>query len=155
MKSKGYLLLLLSLLVCSSCQSPAQPEFKLVILKQSASCRVNEPALRELRSAAEIKQVFSPATLLYSEEALPEVDGSSQTVMLLAMGLRPSAGYSIELDQTYRHQDEETIRLNVTFRLPKSEMAATMMTSPCVIFAVSQGGWRQIIAGDTGLVYRR
>ena len=154
MKVKEYFLFL-SMAVCSACQLPVQVESELKILKRSSHCRVAEPTLRQLHTAEEIEQVFAPAAVLQAGESVPMVDFSSQAVMLLAMGQKPSAGYRIDLDPSRLSWGAQTIRLSVNFSSPENEMAATVMTSPCLVFVVRRDGWQEIIAGDTGLVYRR
>ena len=147
--------LLLSMAVCSACQLPVQAQSELKVLKRSSHCSVAEPTLRQLHTAEEIEQVFAPAAVLQAGESVPMVDFSSQAVMLLAMGQKPSAGYRIDIDPSRFSWSAQTIRLSVSFSSPENEMAATVMTSPCLVFVVRRDGWQEIIAGDTGLVYRR
>lgn len=154
MKIKEYLLVF-SMAICSACQLPAQSGSELTVLKRSSHCRVAEPTLRQLHTADEINRVFMPDTLQPGDETVPLGDRSSQAVMLLAMGQKPSPGYRIDLDPDHLSVRAQTLKLSVTFNSPENEMAATVMTSPCLIFAVSRDGWREIVAGDTGLVYRR
>jgi hypothetical protein len=144
-----------SLVLLAGCQMSEQIEnSELTILKRSNQCRVNSPVLRELKTVDEIRQVFMQDSMIKSADQLPDLDLSSHAIMLLAMGQKPSAGYGIEFDPNLIQNEAGILRLSVKFNPPAGDIAATVLTSPCLIFAVRREGLSEIVAGDTGLVYR-
>lgn len=125
------------------------------ILKRSDQCRISEPTFRPLRDMADLHRVMPPSTMMSEQQAALDMDFSTHTVMLLAMGQKPTAGFHIEIDSGgdgLRWQGE-TLRLPVRFTSPVGEVAATVITSPCVIFLLGRDGVQRIVAGDTGLAF--
>lgn len=147
--------LLLSLILLAGCQMSEQMEkSELTILKRSNQCRISSPVLRELKSMDEIGRILKQENMLQKPDPLPDLDLSSYAIMLLAMGQKPSAGYRIEIDPKQIQHAAGVLRLSVQFVPPAGEIAATVLTSPCLIFSVRREGLNEIVAGDTGLVYR-
>lgn len=146
---------LLSLIMCAGCQIPEDTvSHELTILKRSNQCRVDSPSLRQLQSQDEIRKIFLQDSMLGSRDPLPDVDLSTHVIMLLSMGQRPSAGYRIELDPDGLHEESGSLRLSVEFLSPEGGAVATVITSPCLIFSIKREGLQEIVAGDTGLVFR-
>jgi hypothetical protein len=147
--------LLLSLVLLAGCQVPGEIEkSELTILKRSNQCRLSLPVLRELKSMDEINRIFKQESMLQKSEPLPDLDLSVHAIMLLAMGQKPTAGYRIEFDSNKNQYAAGILRLSVKFAPPAGDIAATVLASPCLIFAIKREGLSEIVAGDTGLVYR-
>jgi hypothetical protein len=124
------------------------------ILKRSDQCRLSEPTLRPIRDGADLRRVMPPMEMMGEQQAALDVDFSTQVVMLLAMGRKPTTGFRIEIDTVGLRQQAGTLHLPVRFASPVGEVAATRVTSPCVIFSLRGDGLQRIIAGDTGLSFR-
>jgi hypothetical protein len=153
---KLWYLLLLGLPLYAGCQVQETLDSDLVtVLKRSNQCRIASPELRELKSMQEYRGVFLQDSMTQKSDMMPDVDLSKHVVMLLAMGEKPSAGYAIQFSTADIERDGRTLKLKVKFSPPKGDIAATVITSPCLIFAVKRDGWNEIVAGDTGLVYQR
>jgi hypothetical protein len=125
------------------------------ILKRSDQCRISEPTFRPLRGMADLRRVMPPSTMMSERQTALDIDFSTQTVMLLAMGQKPTAGFHIEIDNSGEGLQWQggILRLPVRFTSPVGEVAATVVTSPCVIFLLGRDGVQRIIAGDTGLTF--
>ncbi len=148
--------LLLGLPLFTGCQMEERLDSDLVtVLKRSNQCRIASPELRELKSMQEYREIFLQDSMMRNSDPMPDIDLSNHAVMLLAMGQKPSAGYAIQFSTADIEKDGETLKLNVKFSPPKGDIAATVITSPCIVFAVKRDGWSEIVAGDTGLVYRK
>lgn len=147
------LLPILSVLLLTDCQSVAEKDgVGLTLLKQSNQCRIMAPQMRLLKTVAEIHQVTGLRTMLNVKPPPLDVDFSAQAVVLLAMGQKPTAGYRIVVDAEQAERRGATLWLPVRFTAPPTgNAAATVITSPCVVFAVARKGLRRIIAGETGL----
>jgi hypothetical protein len=149
-------LLLLILPLFTGCQvQEALDNDVVTVLKRSNQCRITSPELRELKTMQEYRGVFLQDSMMQNSDPVPDIDLSNHVVMLLAMGEKPSAGYAIQFSTADIERDGETLKLNVKFSPPKGDIAATVITSPCLVFAVKRDGWSEIVAGDTGLVYRQ
>ncbi|MEJ2395379.1 MAG: protease complex subunit PrcB family protein [Candidatus Thiodiazotropha sp.] len=148
--------LLLAALLFGGCQSQAEiAENELVILKRSDLCQVAEPTLRQLQSKEDIRRVIAPRAMLDNHQSIPYIDFSTHAIMLLAMGQKPSSGYRIEIDRSRIKENHGVLWLPAQFKSPKNDdMAATMITSPCVIFSLKQNALQKVVAGDTGLVFQ-
>lgn len=148
--------LLLGACLCTGCQMPEESAAsELIVLQRSNQCRVAEPTLRELHTLEEVQQIVSSDFMSKTPETLPKVDLTKYAVMLLAMGQKPSMGYAIEMDSKPLLETAQTIKLNTRFTAPeKGAVVATMITSPCLIFAIKREAGRELVAGDTGLSYQ-
>jgi hypothetical protein len=123
------------------------------ILKRSDQCRITEPTFRPLRDMADLRRVMPPSTMMSERQAALDMDFSTHTVMLLAMGQKPTTGFRIEMDTAGLGQQAGTLRLPVRFVSPAGDVAATMVTSPCIVLSFKRDGVRRIVAGDTGLAF--
>lgn len=88
-----------------------------------------------------------PATLSASEsQALGRpVDWRHERVLVVALAQQPTAGIRVALAPEVPHQSREalSVRLLVT-RPGADEMAAMVLTRPCVVAAIPRGGWRAV-----------
>ena len=150
MKTTG-LSLLLGALLMAGCQRHAEKAgVALTLLRQSSQCGVRTAQIRLLGSMEAIHRLTGLRTVLNAKTPVLEVDFATQAVVLLAMGEQPSVGYRIELEFDGVEKRGTSLWLPVRFDTP-SGMAATVITSPCVVFSVPRQGLKRIVAGDTGL----
>lgn len=67
-----------------------------------------------------------------------DVDFAQNSVVVIAMGTRPSAGYGIELAESIGHRNNGEITIAVDWQEPGPDaVVAQMLTSPCLAIAVS------------------
>jgi hypothetical protein len=152
-KATRYLILFGAILL-NGCQSQAESAADLVILKRSQVCPTDEAVLREVRDKEEFQRLTATGPLSQDPPSIPDVDLSRHAIMLLAMGEQPSTGYRIDLDISRIRKEGGTLWLPVEFHAPTSEVVATMITSPCVIFSVKRDGLDKVVAGNTGLTFQ-
>lgn len=68
----------------------------------------------------------------------PEVDFGNQVVVAVVMGERSTGGYSIEVDEVLRSEDENQIQVQFTEKVPGDGCQVTQaLTSPYVLATVS------------------
>lgn len=73
------------------------------------------------------------------------VDWRRERVLVVALARQPTAGIGVALAPEVPHQSREalTARLIVT-RPGTDEMAALVLTRPCVVATIPRGGWRAV-----------
>jgi hypothetical protein len=147
------LLFLLGIFLAGGCQNQAENvAVEVRIIKRSDLCRISKPSLLRLQGTEELSRLIAQDTLLQAQrQPMPRADFTNHYVMLLAMGQQPSTGFHIEMDPGRARIEQGTLQLPVRFLPPEGEAAATMVTSPCIVFSVKREGLQKIVAGDTGL----
>ena len=146
------LVLMLCILLLTGCQQHGKEGINLTLLEQSNQCRVATPTMRLLESKTSIHQVMGLGLMSKTDRQPMNVDFTTQAVVLLAMGEKPSTGYAIKIDLSQMKKLGTELWLPVQFVTPTGDMVATVMTSPCVIFSIEKEGIERIVAGDTGLI---
>jgi hypothetical protein len=87
-------------------------------------------------------QGFAPA------EA-PEVDWDRRALVLVAMGQRPSAGFSLGLAQESARVLDGALELRVDWlKPPAGTRQAQVITSPCLLLSVPRGGYGRVRVVD-------
>lgn len=77
------------------------------------------------------------------------VDFSRESVVALFLGVRPSGGYGIELQARQARIEGDRAIVPVQLRQPTpGMMQIQMLTSPCLYFAIENGGYREIEVVD-------
>jgi len=143
---------LLLIWVVPGCQHTNGTPVDLTVLWQSSQCRIQQPGIRLMNNLGDIRQVTAGQGLT-PQSTIPQPDFTRQAVVLLAMGQQPTAGYRIAMEGPGRLDPlGRELWVPVRFISPGNDMlVAAVLTSPCMIFAVSQSGVDRIIAGTTGL----
>ncbi len=83
--------------------------------------------------------------------AAPKVDFSSQRVVLVYMGQRPTAGYGLHLVNDKFRTYKQTAEVTLEWTKPgKGMMTAQVITNPCVVLAIPKNGYERLQIVDTG-----
>ena len=83
--------------------------------------------------------------------AAPKVDFSSQRVVLVYMGQRPTAGYGLRLASNKFRAYEQTAEVTLEWVKPgKGMVTAQVITNPCVVLTVPKAGYERLQIVDTG-----
>lgn len=146
------LFILAILFVVVGCQPLANATKELTVLKQFNQCRFVEPEIRLIENEAQLASlIIFP---LGRAGGLDELRYYFKTyhVALIAMGQKPSTGYSIAVGSSTIDVKRGVAMLPVKFVQPSAKrMSASVITSPCIVFAVEKTGYDKIKVGETGL----
>ena len=83
--------------------------------------------------------------------AAPKVDFSSQRVVLVYMGQRPTAGYGLRLASNKFRTYKQTAEVTLEWTKPgKGMVTAQVITNPCVLVSVPKAGYERLQIVDTG-----
>ncbi|MGB0866506.1 MAG: protease complex subunit PrcB family protein [Granulosicoccaceae bacterium] len=78
---------------------------------------------------------------------IPPVDFTTETLVVVQMGQRPSAGYSLELTQTQAEINESRLELPVVETPPDPDrMHASMLTDPCLLIKIKSKQFNEVSA---------
>ena len=144
---KPMMLILLSGLLLA-CQTQAnQHKLRIEQVYQSNQCPIYEPRLHTINSLAEAKKVLGQSIASQLASKLTSGDLQTKSLVLIAVGQKPSAGYGIEFGSEYATLSADTLYLDLNFiQPPAGAMVATVMTSPCAVIAVKRLSWDLVVA---------
>lgn len=146
MKTECFLKLLILCLVSIS-SGCSHRTISLKTIYSSHNCAISEAMTKSIHTHQEldhllklIRPKFSPTPPLREP-----VDFNRQTLILLALGQKTSAGYAIKLDKNEAILKGQKLYLPVTIQQPdKKRFQAQVLTSPCHLFAVPKSEFREI-----------
>ncbi|MGC8121722.1 protease complex subunit PrcB family protein [Marinobacter sp. VGCF2001] len=118
-------------------------------ITQSAHCGLTGPGVAFVRSEAEREALLDVSGQNMATDAVRKVALEQEALVLVTLGQKPTAGYSIGLNRA--HRQGQTLALHMRVREPAPDrMVAQVITSPCVVLAVEPGDWHQItVSGVT------
>ncbi|MEE2763101.1 MAG: protease complex subunit PrcB family protein [Pseudomonadota bacterium] len=112
-------------------------------IAQSAHCGLVAPGHIHLASATEVDRLESVPDRRLSLASLREVPFGTEHVVLVALGQKPTGGFSVTLAGA-EIVDEELV-LSVKVQEPEPGMMVTQaLTTPCAAMAVTASGWADI-----------
>ena len=117
----------------------------------SNNCAISEQRLASINSAAELDQLLLSFPKNFSKfPAISEhVDYRRQSLILFALGQKPSAGYSIQLKRNVARIKGQELFLPVSIQQPDaSSYQAQLITSPCQIFSIPKTDFSKIRIDD-------
>lgn len=110
---------------------------------QSAQCGLTGPGVAWVDSAEHREALLQVSGQNMATEMVRAVDLSREYVLFVTLGQKPTAGYSVGLDEF--SPDQDVLRLRMRLREPApGAVPAQVITSPCVVLAVSLQGWQRI-----------
>ena len=127
---------------CSHQQVPVQTIFS------SNDCAIREQAIKLINSHVELNEFFQsmPRTFSQTPINIPDVDHDKQSLVLYAIGQKPTAGYSIELYREEASIKEQTLYLPVRVKSPEAgSFQAQVITSPCQIYSLPRTDYAVIV----------
>lgn len=128
--------------------SESTPVYAEVIF-QSIQCRAAtpEPRFEVVRNQQQLDFLlheFNRHILGKKTEPYP-VDFESTNVLLLEMGYRPTAGYSLSISEAkIRVQNNEAFVVAQWDEPPEDSMQAQVIISPCAIFTLPRGNYSRV-----------
>ena len=141
------LLLACSLHVVSAC---SHQQVAVQTIFSSNDCAIKEPTLKSINTSVELKELFQSmsAKLFQSAITVPEVNHKKQSLVLYAVGQKPSSGYTIELYSNEAVIKKQTLYLPVRLKSPqKGSLQAQVLTSPCQLYALPKVDFSKIVIG--------
>lgn len=139
-------LFLVSLVVLSGACS--QQQVRLQTIYSSNDCALREPTIRSIHTSAELTEIIQSKPVNFSQTpvVLPEVDYDKQSLILYALGQKPTAGYSIELYREEASIKEKTLYLPVRVKSPEpGSFHAQVITSPCQIYSLLRTDYAAVV----------
>ena len=125
----------------SSNEQPSAPAVRQVT--QSAHCGLTGPGVAWVERAEQREALLDVGGQNMATDMVREVDLSREYVLFVTLGKKPTAGYGVGLDEF--SVDRDILKLRMRLRAPSPGHAtAQVVTSPCVVLAVSPRGWRRI-----------
>ena len=127
---------------CSHQQVPVQTIFS------SNDCALREQVIKSIHTPAELTEIIQSKPVNFSQtpQVLPEVDFDKQSLVLYALGQKPTAGYSIELYRDEASIKEQTLYLPVRVKSPEAgSVQAQVITSPCQIYSLPLTDYAAIV----------
>lgn len=119
------------------------------LIFQSIECRRSEPepafgVVKDKQQLDLLLQEFNRQIL--GKEPKPYlVDFKSMNVLVLEMGYRPTAGYSLSINkEKIRVENQEAIVTVQWDEPPEDSMQAQVITSPCAIFTLPKGDYSKV-----------
>ena len=77
------------------------------------------------------------------------VDFSTSRVLLVSMGQKPTAGYSLKLDQKSSRISKNSAVISLTWSEPDPGMVtAQVITHPFILLSISKGGYNSVKVVD-------
>lgn len=140
-----WLLLTCLVIAASAC---SQQRVHLQTIYSSNDCALREPVIRSIHSPAELTEIIQSKPVNFSQTplVLPEVDYDKQSLVLYALGQKPTAGYSIELYRDEASIKEQTLYLPVRVKSPEAgSVQAQVITSPCQIYSLPHSDYAAIV----------
>lgn len=105
----------------------------------------------QVHSSSELKAILgsNPANFMQSAPVLPEVDYEKQSLVLYALGQKPTAGYSIDLYSDAADIKQQTLYLPVRIKQPAAgDAQAQVITSPCQVYVLPHADFADILIAD-------
>ena len=130
---------------CSHQQIPVQTVFS------SNNCAIKEETLKSISEQGELNSLLQsiPKNFGQTPLSIPEVDYEKQSVILYALGQKPTGGYSIELYKTDATLKENKLYLPIRVQQPASDnYQIQMITSPCQVYSLPHTDYSEIIIED-------
>jgi len=127
---------------------PKPDEIPLRVLAAGSQSAVRVPVAGTITSQVVLEEVwFAMHANQLSPPAVPEVDFGSETVIILILGERPSAGYSVRAAETTLRDSRIEVRIAVSSPGP-DVMTASVLTSPFQLSAIEITGVPVTFVGE-------
>ncbi len=139
-------MLMMSITACSEDKLPIRSIYA------SNICGIVEQQIKQIDNASELAQSFAALPYHFPEKAhkAPNVDFTTETVILYALGQKPNSGYSIEQIGAYALIKNGTLLLPIRTRQPdKNGQYGQMITTPCQFFTLPKKEFSTITAAPS------
>lgn len=141
---------LFSLSACdTSSPTTESPAIHADVIFQSIQCRAltPEPSFAMVSSQRQLDLLLQELNRhILGGTPIPYlVDFRSMNVLVLEMGYRPTAGYSLSINESeIRVKNNEALVIGQWDEPPGDSVQAQVVTSPCVIFTLPKGNYSRV-----------
>jgi hypothetical protein len=142
------ILVVLMAIFGSACGNKDLP---LQVIYSSNNCAINDRLLKPIRSESELYLLMKlfPRSFSISPIIKPAIDYQKQSVILVALGQKPSSGYDIVLNGNIAIFKGKILYLPISIKQPdENSLQAQIITSPCRIFSLPKTGFEEIRFGE-------
>jgi hypothetical protein len=132
-----------------SCEGARRIEAE--VLRAGSDCggRERGPSAEVVATRERWSEIFPP--LLGADPAPPKLDLSSQAIVVVRMGERPTGGHAVELRSRDVAVKKGVAALAVAFRAPAADALVTQaLTRPCLAVRLPREGLREVKVVDAG-----
>lgn len=136
----------LLVLVLTACAAPAEapPSASLARqITQSPYCGLTGPGVAYLKSSDELDRYLGVAGQNLTTAAIRGVNFDREHLVFVTLGQKPTAGFSIGLQDTRATDDTLLLSMSVITPEPDS-MVAQVITTPCAVLAVAADKWQRL-----------
>lgn len=110
---------------------------------QSAHCGLTGPGVAPVSSPAALENLLGVSGQNMATGVIRQVDLASEQLIIVTLGQKPTAGYSVGLQDV--HWQEPVLKLAMRVNSPAPDMmVAQVITSPCVVLAVKGDYWQRL-----------
>jgi hypothetical protein len=148
MSFKAGPMVLLTIFIGSIISACSDRKVPLHSVYSSANCPFNKQVIKQINSQSELNQLFEsqPANFISRPLSNIEVDFEKQTLLVIALGQKPTAGYGLQLEKNEAVVRGEKLFLPLRVLEPdKNKIYAQMITSPCQIFSAPHAEYVEIV----------
>lgn len=151
MNLKAGMIMLLVITMGSIISACKDQNIPLSAIYSSTNCPIDKQLLKRINSQSELKQLLEskPGNFTPNPATNIEIDYDKQTLIVFALGQKPTTGYSLQL-----YKNEAVIRGQKLF-LPirvlepdKNKLQAQVITSPCQIFSLPHADYTEILVDN-------
>ena len=126
----------------------ADQEIPILTVYSSAYCGMSKQVLERINNPLELSQVLD--VILSGEQPKPsikiDVDYARQSLILFALGQKPSAGFNLMLDKNKAMIRAHKLYLPIRVFEPRAgSFQAQVMTSPCQIYVIPNADFTEIL----------
>ncbi|MCG8517998.1 MAG: protease complex subunit PrcB family protein [Pseudomonadales bacterium] len=124
--------------------SPAQE------VAASLHCGLTAPGAVLVQSREDLQRLASVPGMNLDLGSLPTENLKQQPLVVVSQGQKPTAGYSVSLKAAGLNGDR--LLLAMAISEPRADaMVAQVLTTPCVVVAVTAEGWQTLTVEGQGL----
>lgn len=109
-------------------------------ITQSAHCGLVAPGNLHLKSRADVDRLAGLSGVSLALAPLRAIDFTREHLVLVALGRKPSGGYSVTLSGSRIVRKQLELAVAVREPVPGS-MVSQALTTPCAVMAVTATGW--------------
>jgi len=138
----------LGLSACAAINDSSTKTLPITEIYSASTCNINEQGITEIKNIESLQKVLKNANshrLDSTPDDLSSIDFDTSHVYLIAMGIKPNAGYSLKKTDTEASLENGALHLPFQVMLPsKDGMYAQMMTSPCTLISLPTGAYNTV-----------
>ena len=118
----------------------------------ASNCAISEQTIRRIETREQLDGLLSPQPFFSTgnqTSETPPIDFEHEQLILVAMGMKSTAGYRIDWSNDPATLENGDLYLPVALHHPPSnQIQAQVMTSPCQIFSLPKTEYREVKLRD-------